>query len=116
MVKKKAWNIIIVILLLFGSSFIGACSIKQTGEEDDCEDMAITNTDISEKIMMTIWGQPFIFDITVSAYDISCNRLTTEFPIDFAFDMPEGFSVTIDGNIVENNSYQYQISHTFSIF
>lgn len=110
MVKKKAWNIIIVILLLFGSSFIGACSIKQTGEEDDCEDMAITNTDISEKIMMTIWGQPFIFDITVSAYDISCNRLTTEFPIDFAFDMPEGFSVTIDGNIVENNSYQYQIS------
>lgn len=114
MVSMIRWNVILV--LCIGVILMGACADdKQENKVEKSFSNADSNTCVSEQIVMSIWGQPFVFDTTISAYDISCNKLTTEFPIDFVFDIPEEFSVTIDGIEVDNDVYQYQINNIGAI-
>ena len=111
MFKKNVWKAIVVALLCMGATLMGACK----ADSKQAEDANGGGTETARQIVMTIWGQQFLFDTTVPEYDISCYRLTTEFPIDFTFDMPEGFDVTIEGNAVEESIYQYQISNIDAI-
>ena len=103
----KRWMLLITVIALLGLSFEVACTT--TSEQN--ETVVDANASANQQIVMTIWGQQFVFDTTVPEYDISCTRLTTEFPVGFSFDMPEGFEVAIDGNSVEDSTCQYQISN-----
>lgn len=111
MFRKNVWKKIIMILLCMGATLIGACSADSQQEDANGGGIETANTENKRQILMTIWGQQFVFDTAVPEYDISCYRLTTEFPIDFVFDMPEGYCAIIEGNDVETSTYQYQISN-----
>lgn len=97
-------------LLCLGLIFGAVACAKSSEQEKNVTSVENSDADIAQQIVMTIWGQQFIFDTTILEYDISCNRLTTEFPIDFMFHMPEGFTATIDGNIVEDKNIKYKIN------
>lgn len=89
----------LILLLLLTNCIIGRA--RELGNTDDKVN--------SEEIGMSIWGEEFSFDTTNTEYNISCRRLTTEFPIEFSFEVPTGYTIKINNQIIDENVINYQI-------